>query len=157
MSDSDKAPKRLARLRHRLKSMPPGSKLHLGAPVDCKLMLSIDEVYLKQMAESLGRENMSAAMDAFARDLNESAGTVRAQLGAGDASGAKRSAQRLKGLFALWSADLPEKPMSPAQVIPSTAYCFRTPFASSACIGMSGNISSSTRVRSFVRIGFETK
>lgn len=126
MSDSDKAPKRLARLRDRLKSMLPGSKSRLGDPVDCKLMLSIDEVYLEQMAESLGRENMSAAVDAFARDLNETAGTMRTQLGAGDASGAKRSAQRLKGLFVRWSAGLPEKPISRAQVIPKATYCFRT-------------------------------
>jgi len=78
----------MARLGGRLESMLPGSKSRLGDPVDCKLMLSIDEVYLKQMAESLGRENMSAAVDAFARDLNKTAGTMRMQLGAGDASGA---------------------------------------------------------------------
>jgi len=40
--------------------------------------------------------------DSIARDLNETAGTMRTQLCAWGASAAKRAAQRLKGLFARW-------------------------------------------------------
>jgi len=40
--------------------------------------------------------------DSLVRALHETTGTMRTRLAAGDASAAKRSAQRLKRLFARW-------------------------------------------------------
>ncbi len=104
MSVSDTALKCMASLRDWLKSMLPGRQSGAGKPVECELMVTIDEAYLKEMGESLGPKNMAASVHAFAQDLNETAGTMRTQLAAGDASGAKRSAHRMKGLFAQFGA-----------------------------------------------------
>ncbi len=104
MSVSDFALRHMARLRDRLQSMLPGQQPRIGDPVDCELPVKVDEVYLTEMADTLGPEGMAASVRAFARDLNETAGRMKAQMRAGDASGLGRSAHRMKGLFAQFGA-----------------------------------------------------
>ena len=104
MSMSDTAFKRMAGLRDQLQSMLPGQQSRAGEPADGGLIVTIDAAYLKELAESLGPQNMAAAVRAFAHDLQETAGTMRTQLDAGDASGASLSAHRMMGLFAQFGA-----------------------------------------------------
>ena len=96
------------------------------------------------------------SQDSIVRAVHETTGAMRTRLAAGDASAAKRSAQRLKGLFARWGNRFPEKPISPAGE-PEGSLFRQDSFVSSECSGVSANMSSSTRVRSFARIGFVTK
>lgn len=104
MSVSEIALRHMARLRDRLQSMLPGQQPRIGDPVDCELPVTVDEVHLTEMAEALGPENMAALVRAFARDLNETASRMKAQMRVGDASGLGRSAHRMKGLFAQFGA-----------------------------------------------------
>jgi HPt (histidine-containing phosphotransfer) domain-containing protein len=104
MSISDKAFKGIAGLRDQLQSMLSGQQSRTGDLADQDTIVTIDEAYLKELAESLGQENMAAAIRAFARDLQETAGTMKTQLGAGDAAGVSLSAHRMKGLFAQFGA-----------------------------------------------------
>ena len=104
MSVSDIALRHMARLRDRLQSMLPGQQPRIGDPVDCESPVTVDEVHLTEMAEDLGPENMAASVRAFARDLDETAGRMKAQMRDGDASGLRRSAHRMKGLFAQFGA-----------------------------------------------------
>jgi HPt (histidine-containing phosphotransfer) domain-containing protein len=94
----------MAKFRDWLKSMLPGQQPRIGDPVDCELPVTIDEVFLADMAEDLGQQDMVATVKAFARDLNETAGKMRTQLRAGDSSGVRRSAHRMKGLFSQFGA-----------------------------------------------------
>jgi HPt (histidine-containing phosphotransfer) domain-containing protein len=107
MSVCDIALRHMARLRDRLQSMLPGQQPRIGDPVDCELPVTIDEVFLAEMAEDLGPQDMAATVRAFARDLNETADKMRAQLRAGEASGVRRSAHRMKGLFSQFGASEP--------------------------------------------------
>ena len=104
MSIFDATTNHIVRLRERLQSILPERNPQVDSPVDCQRMMTVDAAYLKEMAESLGTENMAAAIDAFALDVNETANRMRTQLTAGDASGARRSAHRMKGLFAQFGA-----------------------------------------------------
>lgn len=99
MSVSDRALRHMAKLRDRLQSMLPGQPPRIGDPVDYELPVTVDEIYLTELAEALGPENMAASVRAFARDLNETADIMRTHLAAGDASGVRRSAHRMKGLL----------------------------------------------------------
>ena len=104
MSVSDLAPRYMARLRDRLQSMLLGQQPRIGDPVDCELPVKVDEVYLTEMAETLGPEDMAASVRAFARDLNVTADKMRTQLAAGDASGVRQSSHRMKGLLSQFGA-----------------------------------------------------
>jgi HPt (histidine-containing phosphotransfer) domain-containing protein len=100
MSISDMALRHMARLRERLQSMLPGQQPRIGDPVDCERPVTVDEVHMTEMAEDLGPENLAALVGAFALDLNETADRMKAQMSGGDASGVRRAAHRMKGLFA---------------------------------------------------------
>lgn len=104
MSVSEIALRHMARLRDRLQSMLPGQPPRIGEPVDCELPVSVDEVHLTELAEALGPENMAASVRAFARDLNVTADKMRTQLAAGEASGVRHSAHRMKGLLSQFGA-----------------------------------------------------
>jgi len=104
MSVSEIALRHMARLRDRLQSMLPGQQPRTGDLADCELPVTIDEVFLTEMAEILGPQDMAATVRAFARDLSETAGKMRAQLREGDASGVRRSAHRMKGLLSQFGA-----------------------------------------------------
>lgn len=105
MSVSEIVLRHMARLRDRLQSMLPGQPPRIGEPVDCELPVSVDEVHLKELAEALGPENMAASVRAFARDLNVTADKMRTQLAAGEASGVRHSAHRMKGLLSQFGAN----------------------------------------------------
>jgi len=104
MSVSEIALRHVARLRDRLQSMLPGQQPRTGDLVDCELPVTVDEVFLTEMAGALGPQDMAATVRAFARDLSETADKMRAQLRAGEASGVRRSAHRMKGLFSQFGA-----------------------------------------------------
>ena len=104
MSLSNIVFRKMAKLRDRLKSMLPGQQPRIGDPVDCELPVTIDEVFLAEMAEALGPQDMDVTVRAFAHDLNVTAGKMRTQLRAGDSSGVRRSAHRMKGLFSQFGA-----------------------------------------------------
>jgi HPt (histidine-containing phosphotransfer) domain-containing protein len=95
----------MAKFRDWLKSMLPGQQPRIGDPVDCELPVTIDEVFLAEMGEALGPRDMAATVRAFASDLNETAGKMKTQLRAGDASSVRRSAHRMKGLFSQFGAN----------------------------------------------------
>lgn len=104
MSIFDAAFRHMANCWDRLQSMLPGQQSRIGAPVDCELPVTIDEVHLKELAEAVGREGIAASVRAFARDLNVTADKMRTQLAAGDASGVRQSAHRMKGLLSQFGA-----------------------------------------------------
>jgi len=107
MSVSEIALRHMARLRDRLQSMLPGQQPRIGDPVDCELPVTIDEVFLAEMAAALSPQDMAATVRTFARDLNETAVKMRTQLRAGEASGVRGSAHRMKGLLLQFGASEP--------------------------------------------------
>ena len=88
----------------RLQLMVSGRQASIGGAVHRAPVVTIDQVALNELAEAVSPEQMAASVKAFVRDLTETAGKMKTQMQAGDASGMKRSAHRMKGLFAQFGA-----------------------------------------------------
>ncbi len=88
----------------RLQLMDSGRQASIGGAVHRAPVVTIDPVALNELAEAVSSEQMAAAVKAFVRDLTETAGKMKTQMQAGDASGMRRSAHRMIGLFAQFGA-----------------------------------------------------